>query len=185
FAGNLTVSNADIEGQAVGVQAPVQTGGTATTVAGSYFSNQVDVLVNTMWTVVESSDWMAPKALVLRNDRFGLAAPGATAVAMAYPDPTVLGYIGANLIQRDQVFVYDYDGVAGDSFQVFYAEQAANYIVPAATYNEDGTVHRTGAPVAGLTNQQAWAQYGVAIAGAVAPASATTRSGIDGLVNPI
>ena len=36
--------------------------------------------------------------------------------------------------------------------------------------------------MAGLTNQQNWDQYGIAIAGAVAPADATTRTGIYGLV---
>jgi hypothetical protein len=41
--------------------------------------------------------------------------------------------------------------------------------------------------VAGLTNQQAWNQYQIAIAGAVAPANATDGSGlgITGLIVPI
>jgi hypothetical protein len=39
--------------------------------------------------------------------------------------------------------------------------------------------------VAGLTNQQCWNEYGMAIAGAVAPATATTRKEIFGLISPI
>jgi hypothetical protein len=42
-----------------------------------------------------------------------------------------------------------------------------------------------GSPEAGLTNAQNWTKYGIAIAGAVAPGSATTVDGIDGLVVPI
>jgi hypothetical protein len=83
-----------------------------------------------------------------------------------------------NVIQTDQVFVYDYNGISGDNFQVFFTQQAANYIVP-----QTGAI--LGSPVAGLTNQQAWAEYGIAIAGAVAPSSATTKAGIDGLIEPI
>jgi hypothetical protein len=83
------------------------------------------------------------------------------------------------------VFVYDYNGVAGDNFQVFWKEQAANYVVPITITDEDGNNKVIGAPEAGLTNQQCWAQYGIAIAGAVAPATAKARDGIDGLVNPI
>ena len=36
-----------------------------------------------------------------------------------------------------------------------------------------------GAPVAGLTNSQLWSQYGMAIAGAIAPCQ-TTMAGIQG-----
>ena len=39
-----------------------------------------------------------------------------------------------------------------------------------------------GSPAPGLTNQQNWDTYGIAIAGAVAPSDAATRSGILGLV---
>ena len=59
---------------------------------------------------------------------------------------------------------------------VYYAEQHADFVVPQTT---DAL---TGVPEAGLTNAQAWAKYGQAIAGSVAPAAATTRAGIDGLV---
>jgi len=56
---------------------------------------------------------------------------------------------------------------------VFWLQQAPGFTVPVSG---SGNV---GAPVAGLTNQQALAQYGLAVAGSVAPCSAT-RVGIDG-----
>ena len=86
------------------------------------------------------------------------------------------------------VRVYDYNRVIGDNFQVFYREQAANYILPqtdpALLSNRDrGTI---GSPQAGLTNAQNWAKYGIAMAGAVAPSTAkASRSEIQGLVAAI
>ena len=54
-----------------------------------------------------------------------------------------------------------------------YTEQAANqapdFVIPASQLRGDGRPMLIGAPVAGLTNQQAWLKHGVAIAGAVAP----------------
>ena len=41
-----------------------------------------------------------------------------------------------------------------------------------------------GAPVAGLTNQQAWNIYGIAIAGAVAPCSTTRADFVNAFVCP-
>src|SRR5262249_26876206 len=55
-------------------------------------------------------------------------------------------------------------------------EQVASFIVPQTT---NGLI---GSPQAGLTNQQNWNRVGIAIAGAMAPSNATTRTGIHGLV---
>ena len=82
----------------------------------------------------------------------------------------------------DQVFVYDYNRIAGRNFQVYYNEQAPTFVVPQTIYNSDGTVAVQGSPQAGLTNQQNWDLYGIAIAGAIVPADATTMIDIHGLV---
>ena len=74
--------------------------------------------------------------------------------------------------------MYDYDQVSGQNFQVYYAQQAASFIMP-QTGSAYGLI---ASPVAGLTNQQNWNTYGIAIAGAVAPSNATTMTGINGLV---
>lgn len=179
---NLTITSADIENQAVGVEAPVRTGGTATTISNGYFDNQTDVAAFIMWTVQYTCQNLPPKSLVLTNNRHGLSAPGAVALAMVYPDDGVLGYETVNLVQSDQVTVNSHNGVAGVNFHAYYTQQAAAYVVPVTTLNSDGSVHRAGAPVAGLTNAQCWAQYSLAVAGAVAPADAATRPDVSGLV---
>jgi hypothetical protein len=126
-----------------------------------------------------------PRDIVINNVQFvaPLAGQSFLAIQMNWYAQYQLTN-GVPLTQLDQVFVYNYDGVSGDNFQVFYTQQAANYIVPQAdVFNPDGTPNLlSGAPVAGLTNAQVWAQYGIAIAGGVAPSDATTMNNIQGLV---
>ena len=87
----------------------------------------------------------------------------------------------ANLIQLDQIFVYAYNGVATDNFQVYYLQQAPSFVLPQSTYNGDGTFRLDAAPTTGMTNQQAWSQYHMAFAGAICPTTAT-RPEINGFV---
>jgi hypothetical protein len=86
-----------------------------------------------------------------------------------------------NLVQSDQVLVYAFNGVSGDNFQAYYQQQDPGYVLPQSTYNADGTTRLTASPQAGLSNAQAWAQYHVAFAGALAPTTAT-RPGVGGFV---
>jgi hypothetical protein len=80
-----------------------------------------------------------------------------------------------NAIVSNRIIVTDYNRVTGQNFEVFQEEQAPTFRVP-QTGSIAGLV---GAPVAGLTNQQAWAQFRIAVSGAVAPC-ADRRPRIDG-----
>jgi hypothetical protein len=189
YENNLTVTNGDFENLAVAVESPVLTDGTPTTIANTTFRSQVDVVVIVPWTVNYSADGYPSKSMVLRNDTFDLSlSGGATAINMQFPNASMLGFETLNLMSLNQVFVYGYNGVAGNNFQVFYGEQSASYVVPPSVISQfSSTAHRVvGSPQAGLTNQQLWATWGVAVAGALAPSTATTMHGIaDGLVVPI
>jgi hypothetical protein len=81
-----------------------------------------------------------------------------------------------NLIVLDEVYVTAFNEVPAADFRVYYHEQRADFPIPQSS----GSL--IACPVAGLTNAQAWAQHGVAIAGAVAPAGAGVLPDIDGLV---
>jgi PKD repeat protein len=183
FQKGLVITNADIRGAQVGIVTPLYSDG-LTVIQNSYLKNQIDIQVGTMGSVNGSEDLPA-KFTQISNVRF--AAPVGTAAGSPYLTidmnfSTEAGESGAptNLCQLDQVMVYNYNGVAGDNFQLYYVEQAADYVVPAS--NDDGLV---GAPVDGMTNQQLWDLYGMAVAGAVAPSDATTRDGIQGLVRAL
>ena len=60
-------------------------------------------------------------------------------------------------IINERFYVIDYDGAKGENFQVFYKEQHPDFPMPEIEGRENG-----------LTNQQAWDTYGIAIAGSVA-----------------
>jgi len=71
--------------------------------------------------------------------------------------------------------------VASDNFKAFYTQQAPTFVVPQTQLNVYSPAFDSveGAPVPGLTNQQTWNTYKIAIAGSVAPC-ATTRTDTDG-----
>jgi hypothetical protein len=108
----------------------------------------------------------APKRnTVIRNSKF---VPPAVPAANGDPHASIAMWYqpedNANLVQSDRVFVYDYNQVAGNNFQVFYRSQSPDFIVPQTVGNQ-----RIGAPVAGLTNQVTWDRYRIAIAGGITP----------------
>lgn len=180
LANNLTITNADIEGATLGIVPTTDAKGSPQIISHSYFANRTDIKMVTQWTSGASGLGIGPRRVDLIDDVFDTAKiAGSTAIQMLY------GAGGSeNLVQLDQLFVTDYNGVVGDNFEVFYNEQAADFIVPQTIYaGNPPYVEQNGSPVAGLTNAQNWAQYGIAIAGAVAPSTARTRTGIIGLVN--
>ncbi|MCI0464832.1 MAG: hypothetical protein L0Z62_48545 [Gemmataceae bacterium] len=191
WAGNVTIRNADIQGMYWGA-----VGGSLNTpgvfrIENSYFRNYIgNIGVSTLATPGSRAQTLA-RQTVIDNVRFDPypGAPDFQTISLDYNSTLA----GSNFIQKDEVLVYNYNGVSGDNFQVYYVEQRADFIVPQTTYygpddNNDGIpdlVDSLGSPEAGLTNQQNWDRYQIAIAGAVAPADATTRDGIGGLVKPL
>jgi PKD repeat protein len=127
---NVDVRNADIQGMAVGIMTPTNVGrgpsGATTTIENSYLANVVNVVVTPPRSVNGSND-LSPKTTVIRNVRFAhppAAAPGRW-LDISLQDgalPDALGTPNFNL--PDLVFVYAYNGVAGDNFQAFYADRA-------------------------------------------------------------
>jgi hypothetical protein len=141
-----------------------------TTIQDSYFRNYNDIVISTMYFNGGGAK-LSPKTTVIRNSKFGPpVADGASAIAMAFTPRPI-----ANLVQQDRVFVYDFNRERGNSFQVFYREQAPDFVIPAA-----GTI---GKAQAGLSNQVNWQRFGQAIAGQIATCTAT-RPQIAGFVCP-
>jgi len=101
-----------------------------------------------------------------------------------------------NLRVKDVVTVIDWQGVAADNFRLYYDnEQTASFVMPIST----GSPVLVASPEAGLTNAQNYVKYhddgtlkvpegdlsdpeGCCVGGVIAPGGATTRSGIDGLI---
>jgi hypothetical protein len=175
--------NSDIQGMRAGLIGSPNMNNTTMTIENTYFKNQLDIAVSTPFTVGYSVLSIPnTRRLLLTNTKLDTVTliPGqpqaSIQMAYQYEGP---GQRTLNLTVRDEVYVYDNHGVVGDNFRLFYPEQAPAYVVPPTELNTDGTVHMAGAPVPGLTNQQTWSQYNVAIAGAVASCT-STRPGFMG-----
>lgn len=184
FCYNLTIRNSDIQGFFVGFEPSNETGGGTQTIENSFLKNYYNIQVRPMSTSFYRSDLLAPRLTVIRDVLF--ATPNVPDVYLG-PKYNILldgsrtGTV--NDIQLDQIMVYNYNRVAGDNFQVYYLEQAPNFVLPQSIWNSDGSTSLTGSPVAWLTNQQNWNIYHIAFAGAVSPTTAT-RASIKGFVWP-
>jgi hypothetical protein len=189
ISNNLVFTNADLQSLYVGIQPSSSSGGGTQTIQNSYLRNYIDIQINSLWTSNYRADDpnLLPRVINMNNVKFDTS--NMPTLGGAEPTTIQMNYKGQgfvwNVTQSDQVFVRDDNQVPGDSFQVYYLEQDADFIMPQTTDNSDGTPSLLGAPVASMTNAQAWQQYNVAIAGAVAPRTTQNRAGIQGLVNAI
>jgi len=191
---NYVINNARIEGLYRGFQAPTDDASKPgidgpTILRNSVLRNYVNIFIIPPRT--NESD--AGATLEVRNVKFGSLTLNAVGPLKAPPTPPaniqmkIVGY-DTDWISRSAVRVYDYNQVKGDNFQVYYNEQAASFVLPRTNplLNSSERRGELGAPLLGMTNAQAWERYGIAMAGAVAPAGATaSRPEILGLVAPI
>ena len=135
---------------------------------GVFSGNATDINEGTLWHNGNGS-YLPPRLVTVRNCRLN----SATKIKRLTNND---GH--RNFIQLDQLKVEDFQGVAGDNFSVYFADQISSKVLPQTS--ADGK--DIGSPVAGLTNAQNLAQHGVCWAGELLPAGATTRPGINGLV---
>jgi hypothetical protein len=197
YAEGVTVRGAAIENVGVGVVAPSHTafnpgylvdtalrtgrplpspGGDFTIEGATLRNNRTDVRVENEPTGLVTYD---DRRVVIRDTSFSRSA-GADSLAVD-ASLKVEPWWGNfwDLRRRQRVFVYGFDRVAGDDFQVFFPEQAPGFVMPQSAAN------LIGSPAAGLTNRENWDRYGIAVGGQVAPDDAATRPGVRGLVAPI
>ena len=173
---NLELRNVRIEGMFVGIVSPQQDGGiednNPTIIRDSYLRNYINVRVVPSSNTDSGPNPTRGKAVELHNVRFDTidytgvigSIDHAYDIYMDFVD-----YLHVAVTAPDVLRVFDFNGEKGNNFQVFYLEQQADWLVPSATERSpDGYL---GPPESGITNQQLWDKYGVATAGAIAPAS--------------
>jgi hypothetical protein len=183
YARNFTIRRANIQGRINGINGSPSTGDTPVIIEDSVLLNQANVRISMLGTVASHAESLGPRHWVIRNTRLtpmprATADPHGEIVLHYFDNPTHAVTV------LDEMLVQNHNGVAGDNFQVFYTQQAPTFVVPVSLFNGDGTRKVIGAPVAGLTNQQAWLQHGVAVAGAVATCSTTRTMIVNGYACP-
>ncbi len=171
----LTITNANVQGCAEGIDPSTQSGTRPQTISNTIIKATTGLTMTTPWSSGAKAEYIQPRTVVLNNVNF---TGSDTQINMAYSTTPV-----RNLIVPDSITVTNHNGVSGDNFRLYYQQQAPGFQVPMTISNgatgSDAGSSILGAPVAGLTNTQTLATYGIAIAGAIAPCS-TTRAGITG-----
>lgn len=138
------------------------------TVQGGVWANQNNFWVVTRFTAGPQSDLLVPSTLRLEGvtSRKWCRWGGETCLHVYLEYQT--GVQGTNLMATQRVLVTDWQGVAGDSFRLFRAQQAESFVPPPSV---PGVL--TASPDPGKTNRQLLDLYGVCAFGEVTPAGAT------------
>ena len=185
----LIIRNCDIQNQSNGINLSTQSDQSIQVIDHCRFRDYNDISVPGMWTVSAWGTGIQPRTNVITNCDFDLSQYGWDGGGNPiWPTAVSVGLAGRptrNWIQSDQTLLYGYNGDASANYQLMYPQQAASAILPQSTWNSDGSLSEVGSPVAGLTNAQNWATYGIALAGMVAPAAATTIPDFNALEVPI
>jgi hypothetical protein len=177
LAHDFQFSRLDIRGCVGAMGGTPNSLGTTIVVRDSTFANHANISIGTQATV---SAWAG--SLTDRRWRFENVALTVNRLDVPYTSGNViLGYQGhptSGPVLLDEIII--------NNERVFKVQQAPNFIVPVTTQGPDNRGPNViGAPVAGLTNAQAWAQYGIAIGGAVATCSTTRPDYVGAFVCPI
>lgn len=161
---------------------------------GGYFECFTAVTAGPLWVTGMSAQNVPPRRLDLRGLRW-LRPPGTFPADWGAPsavrldgrvDTNTSGSNVFNLAGKNEVYVADFQGVAGDNFRAYFPEQLADAVMPATKAQPNSAqLQVNGCPEEGLTNAQSWAKYGIAWGGAVVPAGAAEREGVLGLVVPL
>jgi hypothetical protein len=171
---NVSYINDRVEGWAVGIMAPGRGG--QNVIQGGYFNNikNIDIVAE---SPIQSTDRVVR---IEGNPVFG-TLPGGPQQYTVYLEPQSLRPLRQDITLLFRPEHDLLDTVFFNGKQLYFAEQAANFVpFPAAT-----AAPYIPAALIGLTNQQLWQQYGLAINGAVAPPDATTVPGIHGLLGSV
>lgn len=197
---NLIVRNSEIRGAQTGIRSP-DFAAERTLIADSIIQAYVGLEIGLMTNGGTSAGKpdLPYSSITIENTRFlrmpeNLASPQQWAIIMNL-DTSFASSVDLTAI--NEVYIYDYNGVPGANYRVYFPEQAPDYVMPNSVLTGNRSLDFIASPESGLTNKQAWDKYGVAIAGAVAPtrevdgdngAKALARGtalGIRGLVFPI
>jgi hypothetical protein len=161
YTANLTVSGTSVTGFGTGLLLPSRG---QNRVAGGYWDNQTNFQIPPQVSDVDSS------RLVQFTGPIAFGPHTQLAFTLAGPqDP----------VTDPNTFFVPQQILLPDGRQLYYTAQAASYV----PFPSTGPL--TPVQLVGLTNQQLWSQYGLAIDGAVAPADAAAYlNGLAGSVQP-
>ncbi len=191
---NITVKNADIQGSGTGINLSSQFGtkadlsGGTFTLENSYLKNVVDVMIGHEGGF---DHVFIPSKYVFKDVKFETIPAASNArnkrQATIFAGNHATNWLGTNYISKSEIYVYNYNKIAGNDFRVYATEQHPETIVPLSIpYVNQNTKFIVASPVANETNVQNWVARNLAIDGEVATCSnLSTHPEIKGYTCPI
>jgi hypothetical protein len=170
---DVTYKNADVEGFAVGINVPMV--GT-NVIEGGTFNNVVDFLIQPQATNVS----LGRSILIEGTPQHGTLSAQALAGRKQYPIylGSPLNLIGTNLnwlFVPERLLVQD---ASGTFQELYFPQQAANFV----PFPAGQTASSIPPQLIGMTNQQLFATYGLALRGTIAPTNAVPDPNSNGLL---
>jgi hypothetical protein len=156
---NNTYEHLTVVGYDVGIELPRR--GTNVVYGGTFANNSVDILIYT--------------AAINSRSILITGVPAQTKIT-TFIDTNPFGYPNVNIFLVSDVIVLNFGAFA---YQRLYFEMQQAIAIPFPVARPD-----VPAAYIGLTNQQLWNQFGVALGGAIAPANTYIVPNIVGLVAP-
>lgn len=180
----VVIRNSDIQGADRGIWD--RSNGVNLVVENTYLRNDVNVEVRLALLASggpHGADPTMVRTTTLRDVRYD-APTGKPLVAIK------MLYVGGGdsrvPVLGNVVEVYNHNRQANDNFRVYFLEQRPDFVVPfVGDIPDNAALQKIALQEPGLPNHLAWAKYGVAVAGSVAPRDAVTREGVLGLVAPL
>jgi len=180
---SITWENVRVEGWGVGIMIPVNG---QNYVIGGTFNNGVSIQITTT----------NMKGRVVHIDTTGLVWGTLTAAAMKKAgitqqyDISLKANFNPKMGDITKLFLNDAITASGDDvringMQIYYEEQAANYVPFKQVFDAKGKLvsdTTTGTALDGMTNAEIWATYNMALGGVVAPPGTLTDPRIKGLI---
>jgi hypothetical protein len=168
---DIRYQNVNIQGFSQGISVSQQ--GSGHVIVGGYFNNVINIFVGSALSLGRNVS-ISGAITFGTMSRSQLAALGATKqydIWLDYNVPWLMRFYGPQgLLNFSQVI---YQGQ-----QIYAVEQSANYV----PFPSGSTPPNVAAQVVGLTNQQLWDRYGLAMGGVIAPSNTTTSPRIQGLL---
>lgn len=180
----ITLRNWDIQGTTTGFDLSSQMYGTTCVMEDCHFCCVTAITIQKTYASGGGSEQLGEgRYFSITNCTF-VAPAGESLVAINafLPDPATVTSSIINWVSPIEIEVYDYQGVPGDDFRVWFDEQDENEITPQSVVHPSFPLFDelwTGSPDAGQTNAQNWSEHGVAIAGSVRPSvGLESRTGV-------
>lgn len=175
------IYNPDIEGLHVGIEFPRITMGEFLVRHGQ-LKNHINTAISTPWSVGGSAN-LPPRLVEINGTNFCSPHAKPLVILQFQPEPILPNSAGANYIQKDEIVlnrISRENERSVDPYRAYWAGQHKDAIVPLQNANNYPLYPVIGCPEPGLTNAQAWERYGIAVAGEVAPAEASTNPAFPG-----